>query len=297
MKQLLSLRILLGLALLAPALSPATAATAAVVAPDSPAPADSVTKKGWWTAEVEVANNSSFYGRSTAQRYPFASTSLTYLHNSGLWASATTYQLFDTEDFIDETDVSVGYAYTFGKRGRGNLLYSRFFFSEHAPLVKAVTSNAVTAKTEYDWKYVYSALTASYFFGGSSDLFVVLDNSRYIALNPLWKGKRAVGLDPKVSITAGTQEFSETYTVERKPGLGGVLDPIRPGKGNNGSTTTTTTTHKFRILNYDFLVPVVVSLGNLEVEPSWRYSVPVNLLEGDESKAQSFYSIKASYTF
>ncbi|MFD2246084.1 hypothetical protein [Pontibacter ruber] len=297
MKQTFSLWILLGLVLMAPGLATATVATAAVTAPDAPASADSVTKKGWWTAELEVANNSSFYGRSTAQRYPYASTSLTYLHQSGLWASATSYQLFDTEDFIDETDVSVGYTYLIGKRGKGNILYSHFFFSENSPLLKSVTNNALTAKTEVDWKYLYTALTTSYFFGGSSDLFVVLDNSRYIALNPLWNGKRAIGLDPKVSITAGTQEFSETYTVEKKPGFGGVLDPLRPGNGKNGSTTTTTTTHKFRILNYDFLVPVVVNFGNFEVEPSWRYSIPVNLLEGDESKAQSFYSIKANYTF
>ncbi len=309
MKQQISLWILLALTIITPALAnPAVAVQA-----DTTTPADSVSKKGWWTLGLETANNSSFYGRNTPTRYPYAAATVTYTHRTGLWASATTYQLFNTEDYIDETDVSVGYSFSMGKRATGTLSYSRFFFSDNTPLVKAVTSNAATAYTTLDWKYILTGLKTSYVFGGSNDLFVVLENSRYIPLNPIWKGKTIVGLDPKISITSGTQEFSETHTTEQKKKIignpttgGGILDPLIPGKGgnnnNNGGTTTTTTTtttteHKFKVLNYDFQVPLVVYLGSFEVEPSWRYSIPVNLLEGDESKAQSFYTLNISYTF
>ncbi len=295
-------------------LTPVLAHASETAMPDTVAAADSVSKKGWWTLGLETANNSSFYGRNTPTRYPYAAATATYTHRSGLWASATTYQLFNTEDYIDETDLSVGYSFSISKRAAANLGYSRFFFSKNTPLVKAVTSNAVTAYTTLDWKYLLTGLKTSYVFGGSNDLFVVLENSRYIPLNPIWKGKRIVGLDPKISITLGTQEFSVTHTEQQKKvinnpstgGGGGILDPLIPGKGNNnnGGTTTTTTTkttttteHKFKVLNYDFQVPLVIYLGSFEVEPSWRYSIPVNLLEGDESKAQSFYTLNVSYTF
>jgi hypothetical protein len=252
---------------------------------------------------------------------------LTYVHATGLWASTTAYQLFNTDDYIDETDVSVGYSFQILKKVDANVSYSHFFFGRNSPLVKAATSNALNAYSALDWKYVYTALTTSYIFGRSNDVFTVLENSRYIALNPLWKGKKAVGLDPKISVTAGTQEFSQEYTTtetyqtetgkknENGKGspIGGVLDPLLPGGGkgngngngngsNTGGTTTTTTTYtatknKFQVLNYDFKLPLVVTLGSLEVEPAWRYSMPVNQLEGDISRSRSFYSMLLTYSF
>ncbi|MBC5773976.1 hypothetical protein H8S95_07865 [Pontibacter sp. KCTC 32443] len=260
---------------------------------------DSVTRKASWSVALEAANNSSFYGRNTVTKYPYAAATLTYAHNSGFWASTTTYQLFETVDYIDETDVSVGYSFPISKRLSANLSYSHFFFSENAPMVKSVTENAVTASTTLDWKYLYTSLNTSYFFGESSDVIVQFENSRYIGLNPIWNGRNPVGLDPKIGVTGGTQEFSETYTVERKKELDDWFeDVLKPGKDKEPETTTTTTTkHKFQVLSYDFYVPLVVMLGNFELEPTYRYSVPVNKLEGDESKAQSFFSVKASYTF
>lgn len=302
------------LILLASAFTLPTYAGASEAAPFETAPSDTIVKKSFWTIGLETANNSSFFGRNTPVKYPYAAATLTYTYHNGFWASATTYQLFDTEDYFDETDVSIGYSFAIGKRVSANLSYSHFFFSENAPMVKSVTNNAVSAYAALDWKILYSALTTSYFFGNSSDVFLVLENSRYVGLNSLWGGKNPVGLDPKIGITAGTQSFSESYTEERKKELkdeaggsglpggvgGGILNPGKGGSSPGSTTTTTTTTvtkRAFNVLNYDLQVPLVIMLGAFEVEPSWRYSIPVNKLEGDESKAQSFYSVKASYTF
>jgi hypothetical protein len=303
---------------------------------DAPAEADSATQRGWWSASLEAANNSSFYGRISARAYPYVAPTLTYVHATGLWASATAYQLFNTDDYIDETDVSVGYSFLIRKKLVTNVSYSHFFFSKNSPLVKAATSNALNAYVALDWKYIYTALTTSYIFGRSNDVFTVLENSRYIPLNPLWKGRKAIGLDPKISITAGTQEFSQVYsttTTETLPNgngnengngngnggpVGGILDPLLPGGGkgngngkgngtgnnnNSGGTTTTTTTtyysttkNQFKVLNYDFKVPVVITLGSFEIEPAWRYSIPVNKLEGDVSRSRSFYSLLLTYS-
>lgn len=296
--------------------------------------ADSVVSRGWWTASLEGANNSSFYGRISPRAYPYVAPTLTYVHPTGLWASTTAYQLFNTEDYIDETDVSLGYSFRIRQKVDANLSYSHFFFSKNSPLVKAATSNAVNAYAALDWKYVFTAFTTSYIFGRSNDVFTVLENSRYLPLNPLWKGKKAIGLDPKITLTAGTQEFYQEYTTtetyqndsgknsngngkNNTSPIGGVLDPLLPGgtkdngNGNSGNTggstgssgtTTTTTTHattkqQFRLLNYDFKLPLVIQLGSLEVEPSWRYSIPVNKLEGDPSRSRSFYTLNLTYSF
>ncbi|ALI97967.1 hypothetical protein DC20_01990 [Rufibacter tibetensis] len=271
---------------------------------------DTSSKKGWWTVGLETANNATFFGRNTATQYPYVAASLTYTHTSGLFISAMSYQLFNTEDFIDETDVTAGYSFKVGERFDGLVSYSRFFFGPNTPLVKAVTSNAATAAGTLDWKYLLTGLSASYIFGGSSDLFTVLDNSRYIPLQNLWKGKNPVGIDPKFTVIAGTQEFSQTHTVvteKKKNPVETVLDPLNPignngngngnGKGKTTTTTTTTVEKRFKVLNYSITVPLVFSLYNVDIEPAYRFSLPVNKLEGDESKAQSFVSLNLSYTF
>ncbi|MBC5992263.1 hypothetical protein [Pontibacter cellulosilyticus] len=278
------------------------------------------TKTNWWVVGVETSNNSSFFGRNTATRYPYIAPTVTYVHHTGIWASATAHQLFGTEDFIDETDLSVGYSFKVRKRLEVDLSYSHFIFGKNTPLVNASTTDALSARTAYDWKYLYTALTGSYIIGSGNDIFTVLENSRYVPLNPLWQGNIPVGLDPKISVTAGTQHFYDTHTTtttkKTSTGggttgsgpIGGILDPLKPGGGNgsnNGgttteeTTTTTTTTNvsRFRVLNYDLKIPVVVYYGNFEFEPSWRYSIPVNKLEGDESRAQSFYTLSVKYTF
>lgn len=319
MKQQQKFWILLGWVLLVPVLG--RAAPPVIALPDTVSAPDS-TKRGWWTVGLESSNNSSFYGRNTAKQYPYAAATVTYMHRSGLWASSSSYQLFNTESYLDETDVSLGYNFQIRQRIDASMSYSRFIFSKNNPLLKAVTANALSAKAALDWKILYSGLTTSYIFGGGNDVFLVLENSRYVPLNPLWKGKHAIGLDPKISIIAGTQRFSETHTTTTQKNnttsgsspksstpVGGVLDLLKPGNGNNGSnsngsngsttTTTTTTTQvsRFKVLNYEVKVPVVVTIDNWEIEPSWRYSIPVNLLEGDASKAQSFYALNLSYTF
>jgi hypothetical protein len=307
---------LMGLALLIPAISSASPALT-VEEPAATTAAPDTVKKGWWVLGMEASNNSSFFGRNTARRYPYVAPSVTYVHRTGIWASVASYQLFDTDDFIDETDVSLGYSFKIRKRLEVDMSYSHFFFSKNNPLVKSATSDALSVRTAYDWKILYTALTSSYLIGTGNDVFTVLENSRYIRLNPLWQGGMPVGLDPKISVTAGTQKFSETHTImtaqKNQTGgstgpVGGILDPLKPGGGNTGSpgsgssgsptsTTTTTTVSRFRVLNYDLKIPLVVYLGKFEFEPSWRYSIPVNQLEGDESEAQSFYNLSVKYTF
>ncbi|WP_162052176.1 hypothetical protein [Pontibacter pamirensis] len=306
MNQLRIYFMLFGWLLLAPALI--TAKPVALALADTTAGVDTAkAKKDWWTIGAEVANNSSFFGRNTAQRFPYAAASVTYLHRTGLWASVTSYKLFDTESYVDETDVSLGYSFKIRALVETNISYSRFIFGENTPLVKAATSNVLSVKGALDWGILYTGLTTSYVFGDNQDVFTVLENSRFIPLNPLWNGRRVIGIDPKATITAGTQHFYETHTITRngsggggKPGKGkapgGILDP---GTNNSGTTTTTSTesVSRFNVLNYDFKLPVVIYLGSYELEPAYRYSIPVNQIEGDESEAQSFYSFNISYTF
>jgi hypothetical protein len=52
----------------------------------------------------------------------------------------------------------------------------------------------------------------------------------------------------------------------------------------------TTETKRFRVLNYELRLPMTYTLGKVSLETAWRYSIPVNLLPGDVTRARSYWT-------
>ncbi|WP_426062025.1 hypothetical protein [Hymenobacter sp. B1770] len=261
------------------------------------APTDSISRHGGFTATLSYGNNSSFFGRTQTTRLPYAAGELTYKSRVGVWGSVMSYNLFDTSSFIDETDVSVGWDGDLSKKVDASVSYSRFLFAENSPLVKSSINNSLDGYVGLDWGYVYSRLNASYLFGETNDFFLVLDQSRYFEIDKVLTPKGYLSIQPRVSVTAGTQRFAET-SIEQQQVRGNQSRPV-PGRGPAGTgtsptTTTTTTTTQFRVLNYELRVPVTYSLGIWSVQAAWRYALPVNLLPDDVSTARSYFTTSLS---
>ncbi len=257
----------------------------------SPAVAvDSAARHGGFTAALSYGSNSSFFGRTQTTRYPYITGELTYKSRFGVWGSAVSYNLLNTTSFVDETDLSVGWDVELSKKVDASVSYSRFLFAANSPLVKSSVNNSLDGYLGWDWGYVYSRLNAAYLFGDTSDLFLVLDNSRNFEFEKVLTPKGYLSIEPRVSVTAGTQSFAETSLVQQvkrgnNPGRG-------PGKG--GTSTVTTTTTRFQVLNYELRVPVTYSLGVVSVQVAWRYSIPVNLLPDDASGTRSYFTTSLS---
>jgi hypothetical protein len=257
-----------------------------------------------WTLGASYSNNSSFLGRNQPTRLPFLSSDLTYKSKRGIWVSAMVYQILDTPAFIDEVDLMAGWDFQVTKRLDGSLSYSRFFFSPESPLLKAATANSFSAQAGLDWQYVYSRLNFSYIFGGTSDLFLILDNSRYFQIDQVLHPEGYLSVEPKVSIIAGTQTFVETH-IETRKSTPAPAPASRPGGGKPGSAaggggaTTNpsySSTTSFNVLNYEVSAPVTYTFKNLSLDVALRYSIPVNLLEGDASKPRFFCTTSLYYT-
>lgn len=257
-----------------------------------------------WTLGTSFGNNSSFLGRNQATRLPFLSADLTYKNKRGAWVSAMAYQILNTPVFIDEVDLMAGWDFQVTEKLDGSVSYSRFFFSPETPLLKAATANSVSAQAGLDWQHVYSRLNMTYIFGGASDLFLILDNSRYFQIDQVLHAKDYLSVEPKISIIAGTQTFVETHIVSRKstaaPAPVSRSGGGKPGSGAGGGGAATSTTYSsttsFNVLNYEASVPITYTFQNLSLDVALRYSIPVNLLEGDASRPQFFCTTSLYYT-
>ncbi|GAA4356255.1 hypothetical protein GCM10023185_19890 [Hymenobacter saemangeumensis] len=265
-------------------------ARAQTAAPDTAA---TPARRGSFTASLSAGNNSSFFGRTQARRYPYAAAELSYKTASGFWGSALSYNLFDTTSFIDETDLSLGWDGDLSKRVDASLSYSRFVFADNSPLVKSSVRNSLDGYLGLDWGYVYSRLNAAYVFGDSGDFFLILDNSRNFEWERVLQPSAYLSLEPRVSVTAGTQRFAQTSLVQQQQRGNG---PVRPPRGPGRTTTVVTELSRFAVLSYELRVPLTYSLGAWSAQVAWRYNVPVNLLPDDVSEARSFVTASLSLT-
>ena len=265
---------------------------------------DSIETERLWIVGTSWGNNSSFLGRNQAERLPFLSTDLSYISKKGFWLSGIAYQVVNTAAFVDEVDLTAGWSFYPSKRLDASVYYSKFFFSPESSLLKASTGNALSGYMGLDWTYIYSRLTSTVTFGGSTDFFLILDNSRYFGTGKLLHKMDSLTVEPRISMIAGTQTFVETHMASRPSpvfgptgGGGGGRPGGGPGSGGGPVNESTTSTTGFAVLSYELALPITYSINNLSLELMPRYSIPVNQLEGSATTSQLFITTSLYYTF
>lgn len=258
------------------------------------APEPLTPKHGSVSASLGYSSNAIFYGRTQPVPYPYLSTELLYTSKIGAWASVLASDLLPTGTVVDETDVSLGWDGDLTKKLDASFSYTHYFFAPNSPLIKSSVNNAFRAYLGYDWGYVYTRLNGDFLFGPASrDGFLVLDNSRYIALKKLGGG--TLSTEPKVSVFAGTQNFDVVSGRQQ------LIRGNSAGKGNGNAyghyKTITTYSTRFDVLAYELQVPLRYTLGKVAGEVAYRYLLPVNVPADDASAASSYVTATVMVTF
>lgn len=255
------------------------------------------TKTRAFFAGLTYGNNSSYLGRYQTQILPYYSVDVSYKTKGGLWFSLVTYEIGGTTTLVDEIDLLAGWNFNLSERVDASLFYTRYFFTETTDLLKSSVQNTTSASIGLDWGLLYSKISSNYIFGGANDFFLVFDNSRYIEFPQIFNGKDYFSIEPKVSIIGGTQTFVESHMISQGtpvsiPIGGGPGGPRgRPAGGGSTSTTTAESSKtSFNILSYEVSLPLAYTTGRFSFEVSGRYCKPVNLLEGDNSVPQFFFT-------
>lgn len=242
---------------------------------------------------LTYGSNSSFLGRYQTEILPYYSADISFKSKTGLFLSFLAYDINNSLTFFDEMDVMAGWNIDLSKRVDASVFYTRYFFTESTELIKASVANTASVSMGLDWSFLYSKITGHYIFGSTDDFFLVIDNSRYVEFPQIFRKDDYLALDPKISIITGTQTFVDTHYINQGTPL------LRPGNGpprgsGGGSSTTPSTTETsqtiFNVLSYEFSLPVSYNTGRFAFEITGRYSIPVNLLEGDTSVPQFFFT-------
>lgn len=258
---------------------------ASAFSPAGSAPADTTdAPKRSFSAALGYGSNSTYFGRSQAVAFPYLTADFTYTTKGGIYGSVGLYNLLNTPNALDETDLTVGWDHDFGETLDASISYSHFFFPTGSQLVKSSVSNALDAGLGQDWGAFYSRLSATYLFGKSTakgDAFLILENSRSFETKHGFGAHDYFSVEPAVSVAAGTQSFTEA-TLNKRNGNA-------PAKVRN--------VRRFTLVDYELAVPVTYTVGKLALSAGWRYVVPVNLPADDtESRALSVWTAGLTVT-
>lgn len=249
---------------------------------------------------LTYGNNSSFLGRYQTEILPYYSADISYKSKTGFWLSLMGYDIRNDAVFLDEVDAMAGWSMDLSKRVDASIYYTRYFFNGSSGLIKSSVANTAAGSLGLDWGILYTKLTSYYIFGGANDFFLVLDNSRYIEFPHIFSRDDYISIEPKISVISGTQTFVDTHYVNRgtplfeHPGNSSAAHG-KPMQGGPSVTAVESARTTFNILSYEFSLPVAYNTGNFSFELNGRYSIPVNLLEGDPSVPQFFFTAGVVY--
>jgi hypothetical protein len=257
--------------------------------------------KATLTLAAMYNSNINYYGQVTAEKYPYALFNATLRFSSGLYFTGGGYKLLNYGSGISETDLGIGYDHDFNEKLSTGLAYSHSFFPAGSPLLQASNSNNINASAAYTWPWFKTDLSLDFAFGKQRDIFLSFGNSKEIELGTIFNEKNLISISPAIEITAGTTHFYESYIIEkskRQSSNGNGKSGSAPGitKGNT-TETVENSVNQFKLLAYNFKLPLNFSRGNFLAEASYQFSILGNRKEEDVKHQQSFFGLAVYYQF
>jgi hypothetical protein len=249
------------------------------------------------TLAVMYNNNVSYYGQSTNEKMPYVLANATLRGPTGIYFSAGSYKLLNYGSGVSETDLGIGYDYSFNEQLTTGASYTHSFFPSNSPLLQASNTNNLNISASYALSIFKSAFSADYAFGQQSDVFLSWNNSSEITLGSFFSDKNLFYIEPAIEVVAGTRRFYENYTVskvKREKAKGKA--PLSPG--NSGSATTTIVeSSRFNLLSYNFKLPLSFSRAHYIAELNYQFSLLGPKAEEELKKQQSYFGIAFYYQF
>lgn len=219
--------------------------------------------------------NMVYMGTSLSQDKPYYSGGLVYGFRNELFATASTFHLNAYDPFLSFSTFSLTYNHTFNTWFDIALSASRYQVNKVLADTLFSSFFYVDAALGFDWKILYTKISAGSILSESSGLYFQLKNSRYFETPSFLNGKAYFSFDPYVNMLFGM--LSET-----KDGTIVVTPPFRGGKSGSGSSSETTT--KFSLMEIDLGIPISFNIGRFTIDAEPGYIIP---LYSDASSSNS----------
>ncbi len=279
--------------------------TSAVTTTNTDVAADS--PHSFYTA-AGYGSNMIYLGSTLSQNQSYGYGSLIYGFKDALFASVSAVGLSGQDQFPAFCIASLSYSHTFNSWFDISAGIYRYQFSK--TLIDSLFSNFFYGDITlgFDWKILYSKISAGSLFSYGNQGYFQLRNSRYFQTPSFSKNKYFFSFDPYVNLLFGSitqiATSTDTITTISYPFLktisgsgsgktsgngygGGMGSGAGSGMGSGSGTTsttpitsqTTTTDYEllssFGFLEIDFGLPVSFNTNRLTIEAEPGYILPI----------------------
>ena len=217
-------------------------------------------------------SNMIYLGSTISQDHPYGYGSLSYGFKNELYATVSAVHLSGLDPFMAFYIGSLNYSHAFNKWFDISAGLYRYQVDPSLTdtLFPGFTYGEVTLG--FDWKLLYTKISAGGLFSEASQSFYQVRNSRYFQTPDFFKGRANISFDPYVNLLFGTLTEVESNTETTY--YYSVSSPYRKWRNTGqGSTTSTTYSYfdKFGLLEIDFGLPVALNTNRMtiEAEPSY----------------------------
>lgn len=232
---------------------------------DSVLPAP-VKQRSYISASLGFLSNSVYNGRKDTVSTPYITPMIGYYHKSGLFVDASmSYLAKAGSSRIDLLNIEAGYDFSLGNFD-GELSANKSFYNSSSSNVKSEITGSAFFTGGYDFVYIRPTFEAGINFGTQTDYLLALglEHTFYLA-------------DDKLQITPGllgngsTQNYYNSYYRNRK-----IARKRKTGNVVYDVTTLVEDAGKFKMLDYEFSLPVSYSINKVTLSLTPVYAVPVN---------------------
>jgi hypothetical protein len=239
-------------------------------------------------AGTGFGSNMIYLGTTISNDQPFGYASVSYGFKDHLYLSATGYTLSGFSPFLAYYSLDMSFSHTFNSWFDMGLSLSRYNVTESLEDTLFSSFTYANATMGFDWRILYTQVSAGGLFSDDNWFYVQARNSRYFETPSFAGGKAFFSFDPYVNLIFGTIYTIETAedTTATFPGHGGWH---KPPQGSSDSYS-----QRFGLIEMDFGLPVAFSYDffTFEVEPG--YILPF-YSDTDTSGAEGFIILLSAF--
>lgn len=214
-------------------------------------------------------SNSVFNGRKDSVTTPYLTPTIGYYDKSGFYITgALSYLSSAAASRIDLFNIEAGYDFNINKLD-GEVTVFKSFYNSSSTNVKSEVSGGVASSFGYDLGFIHPTLLAGINLGKSTDFTAAfsLDHSFYAAEDKL-------EIVPSFLVNASTQHYYGNYYANRK------YAKLKKKNGGTGIyydiTADLTDASRFKILDYEFSLPINYTVNKFTIGLTPAYALPVN---------------------
>lgn len=266
----------------------------------------------YFKSSLSYLSNNVYQGRKDSAVISYITPSISYINKSGFnLTGSLSYAPNAGINQIELITFEAGYDHQFSSSLSGNAYAAAYFYNQSSTSVQAEKTGGAGFGVDYSPKDIFTL---------SGDIGVSLSKKPDIATSislghPFYFGSEGHdwSIVPHATTVAGTQDYYNNYYTQKK-----FNQAIRAkqGRGRGQGTTTGTNTSStsnnltvvsargFKIMNYEFSVPITYDEKKWGIFFTPTYAVPVNPLTYTEEGAttpitehltNSFYVLAGAY--